>query len=257
MHQLRLLVQDEPNYAPAWALLGEVYLTIGRISEGVKVYRHAVNAAPDDKTYAARLKHVLDVEAGCAELQLELSPEEELLREERGKRWRFTVLIALLGIAALVYAFIMPLKASSMGFLNLPWRVITLENAGVALLMAALGYGRILEPFERVMLFSSIAAGDRGFIRSYPRGMLLFVLAVASLWLAVMGYIIMALTDEETSPSIATLLGIAVLANAGLALSMFLGHFSWGNAAVFGGNLVLIAGMLGWWVGSFGAPRYD
>ncbi|HEX2950416.1 MAG TPA: tetratricopeptide repeat protein [Armatimonadota bacterium] len=256
IHQLRLVLEQEPDSADAWALLGEIYLTVGRVADGIHAFQRAVHAAPHKTQFAERLQHAQEVADGKIDLQVEASPEEELLKEERRQRRGFTILLILLGIASLVYSFFLPLK-TMLGFLDIAWPTVTLQAAGIMLLLGGLGYGRVIRPFEHVMIWSTIDTGDRGRIRHLPYALLLLVLTAASLWLAVLGFVVMALMDDEWPGSAAVMVSVCALVNIGFGTLLYLGNLPWGNAMVFGGNLLLIAAMLGWYVGSLGAPRFE
>jgi len=256
IHQLRLVLEQEPDSADAWALLGEIYLTVGRLADGIHAYQRAVNADASKTQYAERLQHARDVADGKTDLEVEASPEAELLKEERRQRRVFAVLIILLGLASIVYSFFLPVN-KLLGFLEIAWQPVTLQAAGVMLFLGGLGYGRIIRPFEHVMIWASIDTGDRGRIRHLPYALLLFALTAASLWLAVLGFIIMALMDDEWPGSTAVMVGICALVNAGFGTLLFIGNLPWGYAMVFGGNILMMAAMLGWFIGSLGAPRFE
>ena len=86
LHLLRVLLENSPDYAPGWALQGEVFYTIERVEEGIHAYEQAVTYAPENTDYFTRLQHGRDALAGKVVLTVELSPEEESLREERRSR---------------------------------------------------------------------------------------------------------------------------------------------------------------------------
>lgn len=255
-HQLRFLLEKEPGYAPAWALLGEINLTVGRLSEGVKAYQRAVHADPANKSFAARLQHAQDAEAGKIVVQIESSPEEELLREARKKRWQMATLLGVFGLCILAYGLVFRVTESSLGFLDIPWRNVVLLAVGMMVLMAALAYGRLLQPFEQVMVWSTTTAGDRGRVHNYPNGLLFFVLSLASLWLAIVGFVIISLMEDDWPYSTIVLLLLCALAAAGMALMLYHAHCSWGNMLFFGGNTLAIAGMFGWLMGSYSIQDY-
>lgn len=259
IHLLRSMLEKNTGNAEGWSLLGEVYFTIGRVNEGVNAYTRAVKADPENGKYATRLQHAQDAAAGKVQLQIEPSPEEELLREERQQRRRVMLAIALVGIAIIVFAFFRPINHhATLGFLNIPWNVVFLQCLGTAVLLAGLGFGRVLEPFERALIWSSVAAGDRGTIQNYPIALLLLAMSAASLWLGVIGMVIIAIMDDEWRPSTLGMLGICIIQNLCLvSLVHFGSHLSWGTTLIFGGNLLPIAGMFGWWLGSMGKSQYD
>jgi curved DNA-binding protein CbpA len=258
MHLLRTLVAQEPQYAPGWALLGEAFLTIGRLPDGVNAYERAVAAVDlNQSSYAARLQHARDAQAGLVELEIELSPEEELLREERRQRFRGMLAIGVCGVAALLLSLLLPPFRAGSTFLNIPWRIVAIQSVSVFLLLLALGYGRYLQPFEQVMVWSHLQAGHRGSARVYPYGLLLMATAVPSLWVATVVFLIMAAMDEEWPLSSSLMIGICVLANVLLVLKLYCFHFPWGTTLALGGNVLVFAAMIGWWVGTLGATSYE
>jgi tetratricopeptide (TPR) repeat protein len=257
LHLLRQITERNPQYAPAWALMGELYFTVDRLPEGIKAYEKAVACDADDAGYQARLQAARVAEAGGRSLPQELSPEEEMLREERAKRWRGALVFLVLGMAGLVVPACLRITAAHLAVLPLPLWHVLLQAGGAALLLFGLAFARILHPFEQVMLWSAMRASDRGRSRSYPYGLILFVTACASMWLSTLVLAIITLTDEDHPLTPWILLGLCLLANAGLVLNLYLHQLPWGTTAVFGGNLLVIAGMLGWWVGSIGAPTYS
>lgn len=257
IHQLRLVLEQNPDSAAAWALLGEIYLTVGRLADGIHAYQRATNADPDTPLYAERLQHARDVQAGKMELQVEVSPEEELLREERRQRWAFMLGILIISSAIISLAFLRPVTQGSLGFMNIPWSTVALQMAGVLLLFLGLGYGRVVRPFEQAMVWTSIAAGDRGRILKLPYGLLFFAMAAASLWIALLGMLIMAIMDDEWPAATSFMIGSCVLLDLGLVATLYFADLPWGTALLFGGNGLVIAAMLGWFIGSLGAPRYE
>ncbi|HOF88454.1 MAG TPA: hypothetical protein PLZ36_10175, partial [Armatimonadota bacterium] len=257
LHILRQITGRDPRCAPAWALMGEFYLTVGRLEEGIQALEHAVAAAPAHEHAAARLAQARAALAGEVELQIEPSPEEEMLREERATRWRLTLPLLIAGGLVLVGPLLVRPAESELGLLALPWLRVFLTAAGILLAFFALGYGRIIQPFERVMIWSSVSASDRGSPRSYPYALIILVTAVASMWLTVIALGIIAALDEEWPGAPSLLIGACIGATVALAGLLAAFHLPWENTVVFGGNLPVIAGMLGWWFGSLGTPTYD
>ena len=251
IHLLRMLLQREPDYAPAWALMGEVYLVIDRLEEGVQAYAHAVHFAPMNTTYAARLAHARAAAAGEVALRVELSPEEELLRAARRRRWRVTFVCSLLATAIIVNAIFTPCSLPPSA-LYVPWWSVGRLALGTFLLFFGLGYGRLLLPFERAMLWSSLPVSERGRTRSYPFGLLLFVTTLPSLWFSVVALLVMAVMDEEWPISPSILLGSCALLTLAMTLRVYdcSGHQHWGGMLFVGGNALVLTAMLGWWVGS-------
>jgi hypothetical protein len=258
VHQLRLMLEREPTSAVGWSVLGETLFIIGHLDDGIKAYEYAVKYAPEDETYADRLEHARDVQAGKAELDLERSPEEELLRKAQLIRWKEIAWISTLGLVALVYAFICPIHATAIGFLDIPWRNVVLQAVGVMLVMAALAYGRVLSPFERTMIRTTTShLSFHGRVSEVPNGLLLFVMSMISLWFGVAGMIVFAQMMEEWSLSTLVLFGGCALCNIALTLFLALGlHLPWQATLIGGGNILALAGMLGWWVGSFNTPEF-
>ena len=257
-HILRLTVERHPECATAWSLEGELHLTFGRLPEAIKSYQRAINLDANNPEYSKRLQHIQQVVDGKVELQLEASPAEEMLREERLRRWRFTALLSFFGLSVLVFAFV-TLKALLVHphalestFLNIPWHTVLLLAIGVMLLLAGLAYGRLIRPFEQEMVWSTMSAVERGMVTTYPLGLILLVLSVASLWLAVLGFVLVALMEDDWPYSSLIMLGVAALATIGLGILLGTHHHTYGIALIFGGNPLCLAGILGWWVGSMG-----
>ena len=174
-HLLRGLLEKYPDDASAWALLGEVFLAVGRLEEGVRAYQGAVKCAPQQSSYAKRLAHIEQCLAGKCIFVPEATPEEELLHEERLRRWRIAALFGFFGLAVIAATLFVPFMFQTSGFLSVPWRVVFLQCAGTFFLMSSLAYGRLLQPFESEMLWSSIYSNDRsGSSRHTPAGILFF-----------------------------------------------------------------------------------
>lgn len=262
IHQLRLVLEQNPDSASAWALLGEVYLTVGRVEDGAHAYQRAASGAPDQKAYADRLQHARDVLDGKATLQVEVSPEDEMLLEERRRRMRITIPVLLAGIAIVTFSFFIPITRDRLGFLNIPWLMVAQQAIGLMLLMLALGFGRLIRPYEQVMIWTSLTIGDRGRFRDLPRGLLFLAMSAGSLWVAVLGFIIMSSLDEEWPGAVTLMMILCALINIGFGTVMYIAHLtdpvvSWGNGLIFGGNFLVPVAMLGWYIGSFGAPSAD
>ncbi len=251
-HLLRLTMENHPDCAAAWALMGEIHLTFGRYADAVRSYQRAVNLDVNNPEYTKRLSHIEQAMDGIVELELESSPEEELLREERKRRWRFTALLCVFGIIVLLYAFISHVKTTPDNFLGIPWQTVWLQAIGVMLLLAGLAYGRILRPFEQEMVWNTMSAVEQGTPKNYPLGLILLVLSVASLWLAVVGFVVIALMEDDWPYSPLIMLGVAAVVNIGLAILLGVHHSPNVPALIFGGNLLCLGGIIGWWVGSFG-----
>lgn len=254
---LRTLLQHEPTFARAWALLGEVYLMVDRLEEGIQALQRAVLCDPATPAFSARLAHALDAQAGKVRLKVELSGEEELLRVERLRRWRLAVCLLLPGLALILHAFLSDIRVISA--LAVPWRTVAELACGMFFLCAGAGYGRWLQPFERVMLMSTMPVLHRGGMRSYPYGLLLFVTAASSLWLCVATVLVLALMDEDWPLSPSIVLGACMVLT--LLLTYLVHHNTgaqhWGFTLLIGGNALVIAALLGWWVGSLNVRLYD
>jgi hypothetical protein len=257
LHLLRQITGKDPGCAPAWALMGEFYLTVGRLEEGITAYEQAVASDPGYEVYAQRLQHAQAVLAGDAELEVESSPEEELLREERRARWRLTLPMLIAGVVVLLAPLLTRPVGTELGLLHIPWFRMLAQAAGILIIFLGLGYGRIIQPFEQVMIRSSVSAGDRGYRRSYPYALLLFVTSLASMWLTLVVLGIIAGLDEEWPGAPSLLIGVCIGATVALTSLLYGFHLPWGSMAIFGGNLLVPAGMLGWWFGSLGTPTYD
>lgn len=257
IHLLRRLLEQTPDFASGWALLGEFFLTINRLEEGIQAYEKAMELEPSNAEYSARLRHARDAHAGLVEIEIEPSPEELLLREERHRRRRVTGSLLALGIVITLASYFLPALLAP-GALFVPWRAVAVQAVGVFLVMLGLAYGRLLLPFEYVMLWSHMRVGDRGRVRSYPYGLMLFICAVPSMWLALLVLLVMAFMDEEWPVSPTIMLGICVLITVVLALVMR--HFNpahWTGTLMLGGNVLVLAAMFGWWSGSLGALGYE
>lgn len=255
VHLLRGLLEKQPQFAAGWAQMGETYFYVDKLEEGVQAYQRAVAADPNNAALAARLQEATLALAGRGHLKIEPTPEEELLQEERRQRVRITVPLALVGLAVVGYTFLRP--AQPAGMLHLPWSTIITQAIGLFIFFIALSYGRVLAPFEKVMLWTSIGAAQRGAIRSYPYGLLLFVTAVPSLWLAVITLIILAAMDDDWPVSVIVLVGITALVTGGLTYLFYRAGTPWMATLLLGGNLPLLAGMIGWWFGSLGRTTED
>jgi hypothetical protein len=258
IHLLRSTLDRDPHFAEAWAMLGEFFLHIARLEEGVQAYERAVADAPEDASYAARLQHVRAALAGTVELQIEISPEEEMLIEERRQRKTVTSAILALAIFTLFVSFVLPLRPNPEA-LYVPWRAVIIQAIGMFLVFLALSYGRLLQPFEHVMLWSGMRAGDRGTIRNYPYALILLVATVPSMWFAFVALLIIAFMDEEWPVSPTIMLGACVLVNLLLVYFVFMltGHAHWSGTLLVGGNALVLTAMLGWWLGSLGSMSYS
>ncbi|OPZ85256.1 MAG: hypothetical protein BWY76_01486 [bacterium ADurb.Bin429] len=237
--------------------MGEFYLTVGRLEEGIGALEKAVAADPSHEGHATRLEHARTALDGDVELEVEPSPEEEMLREERKVRWRLTLPLLIAGALVVVTPLMVRPVESELGFLAIPWLRVAITAVGILLTFFALGYGRIIQPFERVMVWSSISASDRGTPRSYPYALIIFVTALASMWLTLITLGIIAALDEEWPGAPSFLITVCIGATVGLAGLLAGFNLPWGNVAMFGGNVMVVAGMLGWWIGSLGTPTYD
>ena len=250
-HLLRGYLERFPDESTAWALLGEVFLAVGRIQEGLRAYQGALKCAPHQTAYANRLKHIEECLAGKCVFQPEDTPEEEMLREERLRRWRMAALFGAFGLMVLLATLLIRGLVNTTGFLAVPWQVVFLQCAGFFFLIGALAYGRVLQPFEQEMLWSTLYAADRsGVSRHLPSGVLMLVLSCVTLWFAVFGYLIMARIEEEWQYSTALWLGITLLITIATAVMLAMQHLPYMPMLIVGGNLPAIAGMIGWWAGS-------
>jgi tetratricopeptide (TPR) repeat protein len=258
IHLLRTAVDKEPDFTDGWALLGEFYFAIDRLEEGIRAYEHALKADPEHATHAVRLQQARDALDGKRELEIEPSPEEELLREERRQRRAITSAIVGLGLVTLVAAFALPIRPAE-GALYVPWPTVVTLSLGMFVLFLGLSFGRLLEPFEHALLWSGLRAGDRGRMRNYPYGLILFVTTIPSLWLAFVSLLVMAFMDEEWPLSTSLMLGACAAVTVVLTFvvnSTPIGHEHWTGTLLVGGNALVLATMLGWWSGSLGRSSY-
>ena len=258
MHLLRAALERDQGFADGWALLGEFYFAVDRLEEGIRAYENAMRANKDNGTFAVRLQHARDALDGKVELEIEESPEEEMLREERRQRRAITSAIVGLGLVTMVAAFarVYPVESA----LYIPWRNVITLSLGMCVVFLGLSYGRLLEPFERAMLWSSLTAGDRGRLRSYPYGLVMITTAVPSMWLAFFSLLVMAFMDDEWPKSASLMLGACAVVTLVLALVVHLtpaGHGHWTGTLAMGGNALVLMAMLGWWLGSLGTSSYQ
>ncbi len=250
LHILRDLLERNPKHASAHALMGEIYFQVDRIDDGVRAYQYAVLEDPQNATYAERLHHAQQAQAGVAPLYVEPSIEEQLLAEERRqRRWKM-VGICSVGLLFIIYVFVTRKELYIESF-HVPWKSIFLLTPALFLLMYGLAYGRMLDTFEQVMVFSGMSVGARGSVRNYPYGLLLFVTCTVSLWLGVCYLIAVALCEEEWPVSTSIMIGICVVITLTLAAMVNItSPYNWVGTFVIGGNLLAIAGLIGWWAGS-------
>lgn len=259
MHLLRATLERDREFAEGWALLGEFYFAVDRLEEGIRAYENATHAEQDNGVFAARLQHARDAMAGTVELEAEESPEEEMLQEERRQRRAITSAIVGLGLVTLAAAFAIPIHPAE-GALYIPWRNVVTLALAMCVVFLGLSYGRLLEPFERAMLWSSMSAGDRGRIRHYPYGLILLVMAVPSMWLSFFSLLIMAFMDDEWPKSASIMLGACAVVTLILSFIVNLtpvGHGHWTGTMAMGGNALVLMAMLGWWLGSLGTVGYE
>jgi len=259
IHLLRTTLERDRDFAEGWALLGEFYFAVDRLEEGIRAYENAVHADKDNGALAVRLQHARDALAGTVELEIEESPEEEMLQEERRQRRAITSAIVGLGLVTLVAAFAIPIHPAE-GALYIPWRNVVTLALGICVVFLGLSYGRLLEPFEHAMLWAGLSAGDRGTLRHYPYGLIMITTAVPSMWLAFFSLLIMAFMDDEWPKSASLMLGACALVTLVLALLVHLtpiGHGHWTGTLAMGGNALVLMAMLGWWLGSLGTVSYS
>lgn len=254
IHQLRRVLEDYHTSAEAWALLGEVFFVTHRLDEGIASYERAIRHAPKNEKYQARLQHAQLARDGKVDLYIEPSPEEILLQEARRKRLSLTISLTLLGLLVIVASFLFPITPYPMS-LFVPWKTVAMQALGVFLIMLALAYGRLIRDFESVMVWSSLQAGDRGTLRQYPYGLLLFITGLISLVLSTVTLIIMAVMDEEWPLAPSLMMGLCLLVNWTLTAFYLtspnpLMHEHWTGTMLVGGNALVPAAMLGWWIGS-------
>jgi len=257
VHILRSLLEREPQHAEGWALLGEAFFITDHLQDGVTAYHHALQADPYNADYQARLQQALQAIAGTGSIEIELSPEETLLHEERLRR-RWAMAVGLLVGAGLLGASCHPaFHRLYPQALFIPWDGVFAQALGIFIVMLSLGFGRLIHPFERVMVLTALPVYDRGSLNNYPYGLLVLVTGAVSLWLAVTAVVILGLMDEEWPVSPTIMIGVCALANAALTMLVYIPTGAWSGQFVFGGNLLILAAMLGWWLGSLGTPSYS
>ncbi len=257
MHILRGIIDTNPKHAPAWALLGEVYLMTDRLEEGIKSYERAITADPENGDYRARLEHARQVLDGVVDLYIEPSPEEKLLMEEKHARQKGMLGICAVSLFFLIYAF-MPemLKPISSYSLYIPWRSVSFQAIGLGIMAFGLGYGRILPSFEKLMIHASLPIFDHGSTNNYPYGMLLLITSTVCMWLGLVAVVIMSAFDEEWPIGPSVTVGVAILFNLATVLYLFYTGENWLGTLAFGGNLAVIASLTGWWFGTLDMPSY-
>jgi hypothetical protein len=258
LHILRDVVERFPRHAPAWALMGEVYFLVDRVTDGAHAYERAVRLDGDTPAYAARLHHAQEVIAGKAVLRVEMSPEQEMLLAERRVRWRTTMAIVLLGLVFVALGYFR-LGVDEItwyqGALWVPLVRVALLATGVFFIIGGLTFGRFMPTFDRGLMSGQAWVASRGSVRALPYALLILATGVVSLWLCAAVVLVMAFNDEEwpTGPSI--LLGLCIVLDLLLVLAVWSqAPTHWTGAFFVGGNALVIAGLMGWWAGSIGAP---
>lgn len=257
VHLLRTILEKEPGFAPGWALLGETFLTLGRLNDGIYAYERAVEINPEDARYAARLQHARDVREDKVELVVDPSPEEQLLREERRARLVKTTIFFAMGLLLITLAFNSAFLETSHFTLFVAWQAVALQAVGFSIIFWSLASGSIIGTFEHILVTSTLPVYERHRYNQYPYGLLLLTTSIASIWLSVLGIIIVGLMDDDWPLTPGIMVGLCAITN--ILLTILVYHASggaWAGQLIFGGNLLLLASMFGWWIGSLGMPDY-
>ncbi len=93
------------------------------LEEGVQALQMATRYDPTNQAIAVRLAHAREALAGKVCLKLEPSPEEELLRAERRRRWHVTTGILLVGLAVMLHALLSS-RVRVLSALDVPWSTV-------------------------------------------------------------------------------------------------------------------------------------
>lgn len=259
MHILRGLIDTHPKNARVWALLGEVYLITDRLEEGIKSYERAITNDPENAEYRARMEHARLVLDGVIDLYIEPSPEERLLIEERRGRQKGMIGICVAAVIILVYAFMpdmLALSPTASFSLYIPWKSVFMQAAGLGIMAYGLAYGRLLPSFEKQMIHATLPVFEGGSTSNYPYGMLLMVTGTVCVWLGAVTVAVMGAMDEEWPVGPSITVGVAAMLDLATVLIMNAAGQPWLGTLAFGGNLALLAALLGWWFGTLDMPSY-
>ncbi|OIP12681.1 MAG: hypothetical protein AUJ96_00035 [Armatimonadetes bacterium CG2_30_66_41] len=245
IEQCRHVLRSDPHCAEAFALLGDVYLVLRQFDDATMMYSYAVQSAPENAAYQAKLERAVSREA--AEPATEKGTEEDsALGPERAGLFAVCVAVA----AAVAFG-------AAIAYLRLNEPTLVLDYVPKAPLLlgpvvgffvgAAMVLLLWLRPFDDDF-YAATLAGASSF-GGVPVGVYLGVLALLWFYATAFAYVIVCVVEEQVSWSMVKAFGAAFLIVLAMALTDRPHHVP---ILLLAGNGTFAAFLAGWGLGSMG-----
>jgi len=247
-------VRLDRRNARAYAILGDVHRTQGQIDQAITDYTYAIQFDPGNAELQRRLDRLVNKEryrsTDSASPEISGEKEASLTMVINGIGWSVVAMLAFLTFTA------QPNKDNPLPTLSFPpvdqwtYKFLGLAIATGILAGFLLASGRFIRPLDDELIFSSI--GHTHAV-ALPIGLLLVVSALLCFYLALAIFIVTSVIQEYFSRSLSIVFGIALVLTLVLALAYTTGTQ---QVLLFGGNLVFVCMLVGWFLGDFFRGRW-
>lgn len=234
----------------AYELMGDIYHRQGRLEEAVQAYTLAAQMVSNNGLVMAKLNRVIArLRTTQREYDIPRAP-----RPSTGNLAGYKMAVASFGFALVLFLIVW-----GSGIAGNP-RAETVLGAWTTthlILLAATGFlsgailavGAWIRPIDQELFFSTVG-GPR---RSLPVGLLLTVVGALFFPLAIGVYLIIARMQEAISGSVLAILGTVAAVTLGF---VFAADKTLVQTLLFGGNVVWLTALCGWFIGDLFRPSW-
>lgn len=243
----RKVVALDPQNAAAHALWGDAYFEQREFGKAILMYSYAVQFNPRSLLYAQKLQEAAQQEKWQEDRrrgqQVEKEVEEIKVKGVAYRPW-ITALVGLWIVGFVCWASLDP-GEPFVRVSPIPLHV-ALSGVFVGFLVGILfSVNRWVGSFEEELILTTV----EGPHASLPVGLYLTVASLVWLYLGLAFYLIISLLQEHFSWSVMKIFGATFLC---LGLYAGLQPELWKHLLGYGGNIVFVAMVIGWGLGSIG-----
>lgn len=235
----------------AHELMGDIFHRQGRLEEAVSAYTIAAQMIPSNGLIMAKLNRVAArLRTANRDYQIPRGP-----RPQRSNLVGYKMAVASFGFALVLFLIIWGsglAQAQDAESLIGGWTVthLLLFSSAGFFSGAILAAGAWLRPIDQELFFTTLGSGRR----TLPLGLLLTVSGALFFPMAVGVYLIFARLHEAISGSILGALGVTAAVTLGF---VFAAEQSLMQTLLFGGNVVWLALLCGWFIGDLFRPGWS
>jgi hypothetical protein len=264
---LQAVLKLDPRNAGACSLLGDVYRFQGRIDEAIRFYSYAIQFNPSPAGRAMvqeKLDRLLAREATRSRPQP--AGNGAAARPHRGRRYspRLTrrqvnqrMFLGAFGFALALFLMLIVEHTPGQPITDLPWishwtaPLLWMMVLDGVLVGATLSLANMVRPIDEELLLPSVARGSSG----VPVGLLLTLIGGMFFYAGVVMYTLIGLLQESFSLSV---LMVFLSTFALVVCFAFLApERAAGQVMLFGGNVIFVSMLAGWFLGDLFRPLWS